>query len=87
DLSRLVLEKNQKAAQTGPSVTYTSIAAAPSTRPKKRYCDITGLPAPYRDSKTGLYYHNKEVYAVIRGLSTAQIQEYLALRGAATVLK
>jgi INO80 complex subunit C len=70
-----------------PSVTYTSVAAAPSLKPKKKYCDITGLPAKYRDPKTGLNYVNAEVYAVVKGLTTGQVQEYLAARGANTVLK
>ena len=103
DLSRLVLEKNLKqgngalggattpgglgVAGAGPSVTYTSIAAAPSLKPKKKYCDITGLPAKYRDPKTGLNYVNAEIYAVVKGLTTGQVQEYLAARGANTVLK
>ena len=71
----------------GPSVTYTSIAAAPSLKPKKKYCDITGLPAKYKDPKTGLYYFNAEIYAVLKGLTTGQVQEYLSARGAGTVLK
>ena len=71
----------------GPSVTYTSIAAAPSLKPKKKYCDITGLPAKYKDPKTGLYYYNSEIYAVVKGLTTGQVQEYLAARGANTILK
>lgn len=71
----------------GPSVTYTSLTAAPSLKPKKKYCDITGLPARYKDPKTGLYYYNAEVYAVVRGLATYQVQEYLGARGAGTVLK
>lgn len=94
DLSRVVLEKNQKQAQgvptvsfTTPSYSYTSIAAAPSLKPRQKYCDITGLPAPYQDPKTGLRYHNREIYAVVKQLSTAQVQEYLAARGANTVLK
>lgn len=89
-----MLEKNVK--HTGgsvsqlssiPSITYTSIAAAPSLKPKKKYCDITGLPAKYKDPKSGLYYYNAEVYAVVKGLTTGQVQEYLAARGANTVLK
>lgn len=70
-----------------PSVTWTSIAAAPSLKPKKKYCDITGLPAKYTDPKTNLNYYNAEVYKLIRGLTTSQVQDYLALRGANTVLK
>ena len=72
---------------TGPSVTYTSIAAAPSFKPKRKYCDITGLPAKYTEPTTGLHYYNKELYPVVRALSTSQVQEYKAARGAATVLK
>lgn len=99
DLSRLVLEKNAKlqangngpsagAGQSfGPSVTYTSIAAAPSLKPKKKYCDITGLPAQYKDPKTGLHYYNAEIYQIVKMLSTNQVQEYLAARGANTILK
>lgn len=94
DLGRLVLEKNAK-QQNGigapvlgiPSVTYSGIAAAPSLKPKKKYCDITGLPAKYKDPKSGLYYHNGEIYQLVKALSTTQVQEYLALRGANTVLK
>ncbi|KAI6826566.1 hypothetical protein KC340_g10150 [Hortaea werneckii] len=94
DLNRAVLEKNAGRPQQtgapvslGPSVTYTSIAAAPSLKPKKKYCDITGLPAKYTDPKTGLYYFNAEVYKIIKSLNTTQVQEYLAARGANTVLK
>ncbi|KAL1303362.1 hypothetical protein AAFC00_006759 [Neodothiora populina] len=99
DLSRAVLEKNMQQNQqtqaqmqpqqtfTVPSYTYTSIAAAPSFKPKLKYCDLTGLPAPYQDPKTGLRYHNSEIYAVLKTLSTTQVQEYLAARGANTVLK
>lgn len=95
DLSRLVLEKNAKqnngappTAGLGiPSVTYTGIAAAPSLKPKKKYCDVTGLPAKYKDPKSGLYYYNAEIYAVVRSLNTTQVQDYLAARGANTVLK
>ena len=70
-----------------PSVTYSSIAAAPSLKPKRKYCDITGMPAKYRDPQTGLFYYNVEVYETVKRMSTTQVQESLALRGAATVLK
>ncbi|KAK5117981.1 hypothetical protein LTR62_004025 [Meristemomyces frigidus] len=102
DLSRLVLDKNNTNLQatqlapptavTGgglgaPSVTYTSIQAPPSLKPKQKYCDITGLPSKYTDPKTGLQYYNAEIYQIVRGLGTAQVQEFLAIRGANTVLK
>lgn len=90
DLARAVLDRNLQQAQQSsvvPSYTYISIAAAPSFKPKLRYCDLTGLPAPYQDPKTGLRYCNSEVYSVIKTLSTTQVQEYLAARGANTILK
>ncbi|KAF4553636.1 Chromatin-remodeling complex subunit ies6-like protein [Elsinoe fawcettii] len=95
DLSRAVLQKAtgtnglQPPGATGtqPSYTWTSIAAAPSFKPKQKYCDITGLPASYADPKSGLRYANKEIYGVVRTLGTGSVQEYLAARGANTVLK
>ncbi|RHZ69819.1 hypothetical protein CDV55_107748 [Aspergillus turcosus] len=63
NLSTLVLEKNARAMlPSGPAVTYTNIESAPSLHPSQhtRYCDITGLPAPYTDPKTRLRYHDKE---------------------------
>jgi INO80 complex subunit C len=92
-LSTLALEKNDRGAAggngTGPAPTYTNIESAPSFHPssQKKYCDITGLPAPYTDPKTRLRYHNKEVYGQITLLSQNQSEGYLAARGAHTVLK
>ncbi|KAG8631023.1 hypothetical protein KVT40_000163 [Elsinoe batatas] len=102
DLSRAVLEKaagsnglqppgagagNGLGNGAQPSYSWTSIAAAPSFKPKQKYCDITGLPASYVDPKSGLRYANREIYAVVRTLGTGAVQEYLAARGANTVLK
>ncbi|ROW05275.1 hypothetical protein VSDG_00155 [Cytospora chrysosperma] len=67
--------------------TYTNIESAPSLAPQKRYCDVTGLPAPYQDPKTRLRYHNKEVFSLIRGLPQGYAEQYLEARGAHTVLK
>ncbi|KAM5434682.1 chromatin-remodeling complex subunit ies6 [Microsporum ferrugineum] len=90
-LSTLVLERNFRAVfpPSGPAVTYTNIDAAPSLHPshQKRYCDLTGLPAPYTDPKTRLRYHNKEVFGVIRSLGPGVAENYLEARGAHTVLK
>ncbi|TLD31267.1 hypothetical protein PspLS_02777 [Pyricularia sp. CBS 133598] len=92
-LSKLVLEKNLRSAASGqsgpsaPSATYTNIESAPSMAPMKRYCDITGLPAPYNDPKTRLRYHNKEVFGIIRGLPSGVAEQFLEARGAHTVLK
>ncbi|ORY14778.1 YL1 nuclear protein C-terminal domain-domain-containing protein [Clohesyomyces aquaticus] len=93
-LSTLVLEKNSRAAfygasANGPAATYTNIESAPSFHPssQRRYCDITGLPAPYTDPKTRLRYHNKEVFAGIRVMPSNVSEGFLAARGAHTVLK
>ncbi|KAF2866002.1 YL1 nuclear protein C-terminal domain-containing protein [Massariosphaeria phaeospora] len=91
-LSTLVLEKNSRAAMgaaNGPAATYTNIESAPSFHPssQRRYCDITGLPAPYTDPKSRLRYHNKEVYGMIRAMPQNVSEGYLAARGAHTVLK
>ncbi|KAJ4376463.1 chromatin-remodeling complex subunit ies6 [Neocucurbitaria cava] len=95
-LSTLVLEKNGRAAAaaaagngTGPAPTYTNIESAPSFHPssKRKYCDITGLPAPYTDPKTRLRYHNKEVFGSIRIMPQNVSEGYLAARGAHTILK
>ena len=74
---------------SGPVATYTNIESAPSLHPahQKPYCDITGLPAPYRDPKTRLRYHNREIFALIRTLPQGVAEQYLAARGAHVVLK
>jgi INO80 complex subunit C len=99
-LDRLVLERNQQAAmglavsapavgQNAMAVTYTNIESAPSLHPssQRRYCDVTGLSAPYTDPKTRLRYHNREMFALIRQLGQSTTEQYLAARGAHTVLK
>jgi hypothetical protein len=45
-----------------------SLHPPPSLMPPKKYCDITGLEAPYRDPHTGLQYHSREVYEVLKTL-------------------
>ncbi|TFB03424.1 Chromatin-remodeling complex subunit ies6 [Trichoderma ghanense] len=93
-LSKLVLEKTLRPPGAGagggvsaPSATYTNIESAPSLAHAKHYCDITGLPAPYLDPKTRLRYHNKEVFGLIRTLPQSSAEQFLAARGAHTVLK
>lgn len=90
-LSTLVLEKNLRASMFsgGPTVTYTNIESAPSLSPahQNRYCDITGLPAPYTDPKTRLRYHNGEIFGVVRSLGQGVAENYLEARGAHVVLK
>lgn len=67
--------------------TYTSIEAPPSLLPPRHYCDITGLEAPYTDPRTGLRYHDKSVYELIKGLSPSVAKDYLAARGVNPVVK
>ncbi|KAI1409096.1 hypothetical protein F5Y13DRAFT_170671 [Hypoxylon sp. FL1857] len=94
-LSKLVLEKSLKPnesnggkmAVSAPSATYTNIESAPSLAHTKKYCDITGLPAPYLDPKSRLRYHSKEVFGFIRTLPQGAAEQYLEARGAHTVLK
>lgn len=90
-LSTLVLEKNlqRNALPPGPAVTYTNIESAPSLHPAhtKHYCDITGLPSRYKDPKTRLRYHDKEVFGVVRTLPQGVAENYLAARGAHVILK
>ncbi|AXA49962.1 INO80 complex subunit C [Malassezia restricta] len=66
--------------------TYTSVQAPPSLLPPKRYCDLTGLMAPYTDPKTRLRYHSAEVYQIIKGFAPGADNAYLALRGDASQL-
>ncbi|KAH8109925.1 hypothetical protein DFH11DRAFT_1691004 [Phellopilus nigrolimitatus] len=67
--------------------TYASIEAPPSILPQKRYCDITGLEAPYTDPATGLRYHDKSIYEFIKTLNASAVKEYLALRGVNPIVK
>ncbi|KAJ2957417.1 hypothetical protein NQZ79_g6867 [Umbelopsis isabellina] len=67
--------------------TYQNIESPPSVRPLKKYCDITGLEARYTDPKTGLRYHNAEIFQFIKGLGVSSVQAYLGSRNAAVVLK
>ena len=89
NLSKLVLERNMRSngISNAPTATYTNIESAPSMAHNRRYCDITGLGAPYTDPKTRLRYHDKEVFGVIRGLGQGVAEQYLEARGAHTILK
>jgi INO80 complex subunit C len=64
-----------------------SLEAPPSFLPFKKYCDITGLEAPYMDPHTRLRYHNKEIYQILRHFSLELTQRYLALRKSEVILK
>lgn len=66
---------------------YASIEAPPSVLPQKHYCDITGLEAPYTDPATGLRYHDKSTYDVVKSLSVSSAKAYLTARGVSSIVK
>ncbi|SPO31133.1 uncharacterized protein UTRI_05222_B [Ustilago trichophora] len=66
---------------------YASVEAPPSLRPAKKYCDVTGLIAPYTDPKSGLRYHSVEVYEIIKQFGPGVDNAYLSLRGDASQIK
>lgn len=86
--AKAILQDEQKhCANVGLDVpTYFTINAPPSLRPKKHWCDITGLPAPYH-SKNGLRFHNRQVYEIVQSLGPGVDQEYLKVRNANLVLR
>ncbi|KAJ3370016.1 hypothetical protein GGF31_004867 [Allomyces arbusculus] len=77
-------EATSPTSVVGPS--YTSIRAAPSVRPNRKYCDVTGLPANYTDPVSGLHYYDKEVYQYIKGLSSGALQQYMRLRNKSIII-
>ncbi|THU98788.1 hypothetical protein K435DRAFT_720406 [Dendrothele bispora CBS 962.96] len=79
---------NHHEAETEEDIpTYMSIEAPPSILPQKHYCDITGLEASYTDPHTGLRYHDRHVYALIKGMSASTAKEYLSARGVNSIVK
>ncbi|KAK9467757.1 hypothetical protein V1512DRAFT_259987 [Lipomyces arxii] len=67
--------------------TYINVEAPPSVLPRKFWCDVTGLSAPYKMPGTGLRYHSKDVYEAIKQLPPGVDQQYLQLRSANVILK
>ncbi|XP_076326231.1 INO80 complex subunit C [Tachypleus tridentatus] len=63
-------------------VSYSSLDAAPSRRPLKKYSDISGLLGIYTDPQTKLRYFNAEEFTRIRMLSPDLVNGYLTLRKA-----
>ena len=54
-----------------------SVEAPPSILPAKKYCDVTGLEAPYTDPKSMLRYHNAEIYELIRTFVSLKTSPWL----------
>ncbi|EEB07220.1 Ino80 complex subunit Ies6 [Schizosaccharomyces japonicus yFS275] len=79
--------QNDPAMSDPTQLTYVSIEAPPSFIPQKKFCDITGLLAPYTDPKTGLRYHNAEIYSILQELPPGVDQQYLKMRSSNIVLK
>lgn len=64
------------------SVSYASLDCGPSKRPAKKYSDLSGLPAKYKDPSTQLLYHDLEEFALIKTFSNDIVNGYLELRKA-----
>ncbi|CAO1627680.1 unnamed protein product [Sympodiomycopsis kandeliae] len=82
----LRLEQEQERQRKRQLPTFLSVEAPPSLRPAKKYCDVTGLIAPYTDPKTGLRYHSAEIYEIIKEFPPGVDTAYLALRGKVNTL-
>jgi hypothetical protein len=63
-------------------ISYASLDCPQSTKPAKRYSDLSGLPAKYKDPTTQLLYHNSDEFAQIKMFSNDIINGYLELRKA-----
>lgn len=67
--------------------TYFSIAAPPSLKPIRKYCDITGLPTNYKSPHNQIRFYDKECYEIVKSMPAGVDQQYLSLRGANVILK
>lgn len=85
---KTVLVDEQRRSSEAPmgEPTYLNIDAPPPLVPIKHWCDITGLPAPYRNA-TGMRFHNREIFDIVQSLPPGVEQEYLKLRNANVVLR
>lgn len=89
---KAVLSDEQRRLAALPTIpnhkaTYFSIEAPPSLKPRKYWCDITGLEGRYKSARHGLRYHNKEIFEVIKELAPGVDQQYLELRNANVILR
>lgn len=72
----------EKSSYEQGAPTHFSITASPSTKPTKNFSDLSGLPALYKDPRTGLRYSNKEEYQALLNLSPDVVVGLLSLRKA-----
>ena len=74
-------EDNDTTGNSLQNLTYSSIEAGTfSIHPKRKYCDITGLPCKYTNPHNKIQYHSSLLIAPIQSLSEERIQHYLSLR-------
>lgn len=66
---------------------FNSINSPPNFKPAKKYCDVTGLKANYKNPSNNLQYHNLEIYSVVKNIPQGVDQQYLELRNANVILK
>jgi hypothetical protein len=70
-----------------PCLEDTSIDAAPSSFPPRKYCDLTGFEAPYTDPRSGLRFSSVAAYRFLQELPEYSRYQLLGLRNAAPVLR
>lgn len=61
---------------------YQELEAGPSVLPKKKYCDLTGLEAPYSEINTGIRFYNADIYKEFQNMSQPIKNQYLNIRRA-----
>lgn len=86
-IQSLLNAAKEEGKQVKEILTYFTIAAPPSLRPIKTYCDITGLPTHYKSPHNQIRYYNTECYSIVKSMPAGVDQQYLALRGANVILK
>jgi len=64
-----------------------NLEAGPTTLPKKKYCDVTGLESKYTDPRSGLRYYNSDIFKMMQTFSEPLKNQYLSIRKALFVIK
>ena len=63
-----------------------AFAALPALLTADSALPCPAIQANYRDPKTGLNFYSAEVYAAVKDMPPARVQQFLTLRGAAVKL-
>jgi len=71
---------SEKCSSGVSGVSYGALDSPASKRPCKKYSDVTGIAAKYKDPTSKLLYHNSDEFATITILSQDVINGYLELR-------